>query len=59
MSNLSIQVVKDGNVKTVELESLAHPNDPFTIILLIGVCVFGCILKESQINLTLFYHIRR
>ena len=33
MSNLSIQVVKDGNVKTVELESLAHPNDPFTIIL--------------------------
>ena len=33
MSNLAIQVVKDGNVKTVELESLAHPNDPFTIIL--------------------------
>ena len=33
MSNLAIQVVKDGNVKTVELESLAYPNDPFTIIL--------------------------
>lgn len=33
MSNLAIHVVKDGNIKTVELESLAHPNDPFTIIL--------------------------
>ena len=33
MSNLAIHVVKDGNIKTVELESLARPNDPFTIIL--------------------------
>lgn len=33
MSNLAIQIVKGGNIKTVELESLAHPNDPFTIIL--------------------------